>query len=100
MQENNDYSRYQSVFELIQAISPLAKIVNSNGFNRVYLTAQGPNSLFTDSHALLVVDGAVTENISSISTTQVASIKVITGTDASMYGSRGGNGVIEIELKH
>ncbi|WP_347840726.1 carboxypeptidase-like regulatory domain-containing protein [uncultured Draconibacterium sp.] len=100
MQENNDYSRYQNIFELIQAISPLAKVVNSDGFNRIYLTSQGPNTLAAGAHALLVLDGMITENISSVQPVQVASIKVITGADASMYGTRGGNGVIEIELKH
>lgn len=100
MQENNDYSRYQSVFDLIQAKYPLAKVISNNGFNRIYLTSKGPNSLETASHALIVVDGMITENISTIQPTQVATIKVITGTDTSMYGTRGGNGVVEIELKH
>lgn len=100
MQDNNDYSRYQSIFDLIQAKYPLAKVISNNGFNRIYLTSKGPNSLETASHALLVVDGMITENISTIQPTQVASVKVITGTETSMYGTRGGNGVVEIELKH
>ena len=100
MQENNDYSRYQNIFELIQSVSPLAKVVNKDGFNRIYLNSRGPNSLEAGSHALLVVDGMVTENISNIQPVQVATINVITGTETSMYGTRGGNGVIEIELKH
>lgn len=100
MQENNDYSRYQSIFDLIQAKYPLAKVINSNGFNRIYLTSKGPNTLEAGAQALLVVDGMVTENIASIQPIQVASVTVLTGTDTSMYGTRGGNGVVEIELKH
>lgn len=100
MQENNDYSRYQSIFELVQGIYPLAKVVNNGGFNRIYLNGKGPNSLDSGSHALIVVDGMITENISTIQTVQVAKINVLTGTETSMYGTRGGNGVIEIELKH
>ena len=100
MQENNDYSRYQSVFDLIQSKYPLAKVIENNGFNRIYLTSQGPNSIEAGSQALIIVDGIATENISSIQPVQVAQFRVITGVDASLYGTRGGNGVVEIELKH
>lgn len=100
MQENNDYSRYQNIFELIQAVAPLAKVVNSDGFSRVFLTSKGPNTISAGSYALIVVDGVVTENISGIQPVQVAKINVLTGTETSLYGTRGGNGVIEIFLKH
>lgn len=100
MQENNDYSRYQSIFEIIQAVSPLAKIIENNGILRIYLTSKGPNSLDAGSQALIVLDGMITENIASVQPVQVASVRVLTGTETSMYGTRGGNGVIEIELKH
>lgn len=100
MQENNDYSRYQSIFDLIQAKYPLAKVVSGNGSNKIFLNSKGANSLETSSEALLVVDGMISVSISSIQPTQVASVKVLTGTETSMYGTRGGNGVVEIELKH
>lgn len=100
MQENNDFSRYQSIYDLIQAKYPLTRVIEERGFKRIYLTSKGPNSLEAGSYALIVVDGIATENISSIVPSQVANVKVHTDTETSMYGTRGGNGVVEIELKH
>lgn len=100
MKENNDFSRYKDIFEIIQSVSPLARVVNDDGFSRVYFTARGPNSFNSGSHALFVVDGIITDNISTINPMQVATVNVLIGTEAVMYGVRGGNGVIEIELKY
>ncbi|WP_347840699.1 carboxypeptidase-like regulatory domain-containing protein [uncultured Draconibacterium sp.] len=100
MKENNDYSRYKDIYEIIQSVSPLARVVNDGGFNRIYFTSRGPNSFNAGSHALLVVDGIITEDISTVLPIQVATVNVLIGTEAAMYGVRGGNGVIEIERKY
>ncbi len=47
---------------------------------------------------LFVVDGAVVSTIDNISPRQVKSISVLKGSDAAIYGSRGGGGVILITL--
>lgn len=100
LDENNDYSRFQTIFDLLQAKYPMAKVSENSGVQKVYLTSMGPNSLYAGSDALLIVDGVPVEDIAGIQTTQVADIRVVTGTETSMYGNRGANGVVEIKLKY
>jgi len=96
---NNNYELYNDIFTLIQAVYPQAKIDNSSGEKMVYFNARGAASVVADSRALLVVDGIITQNISGILPAQVSSINVITGADATSYGSRGAGGIVEITLK-
>lgn len=98
--ENNNYSNYQNIFELIQSVYPQASINKSGNPIKIILGSRGPNSAFSGDEALLVVDKIVTDDISSIVPSQVSKINVLIGNDAGYYGVRGGNGVIEIELKH
>lgn len=98
--ENNSHSNYQNIIDLIQSVYPSASINKSGYPIKIYLNSRGPNSLTSGEEALIVVDKIITENITDISPTQVKKITVLLGADASYYGVRGGNGVIEIELKH
>jgi len=98
--ENNNYSNYQNIFELIQSVYPQASINKSGSPVKVILGSRGPNSAFSGDEALLVVDKVIMDDISSIVPSQVSKISVLIGNDAGYYGVRGGNGVIEIELKH
>jgi TonB-dependent starch-binding outer membrane protein SusC len=59
----------------------------------------GVNSINLSSDPLLVVDGIVVASIDDIRPTEVSSIEVLKGSSASIYGSRGSNGVILISLK-
>lgn len=60
---------------------------------------------FTTSHQpLFVVDGIVmgdsyADVANTINVVDIADIRVLKGSEATSYGSRGGNGVIEIRLK-
>jgi TonB-dependent SusC/RagA subfamily outer membrane receptor len=47
---------------------------------------------------LFVVDGMVVSSISDIQPFTVKSIEILKGSSASIYGSRGANGVILIKL--
>jgi TonB-dependent SusC/RagA subfamily outer membrane receptor len=47
---------------------------------------------------LFIVDGVTVQSIDGISPTLVESISVLKGSSASIYGSRGANGVILITL--
>jgi len=98
--ENNGYSNFQNIIELIQFVYPRASINKSGNPVKIFLNTRGPNSVYSDESALIVVDKIINDDISGISPSQVKKINVLLGSDASDYGVRGGNGVIEIELKH
>ena len=63
----------------------------------------GPTSFYAGQDPLFVIDGVPTEvragNLSWLSPNDVQSIKALKGADASIYGVRGSNGVIEIKTK-
>jgi len=51
--------------------------------------------------ALFVVDGIIVskEVFSAVPTSDIQNIRVLKGSAASIYGSRGGNGVVEVDTK-
>jgi len=63
----------------------------------------GPTSFYAGQDPLFVIDGIPTEvrtgTLSWLSPNDVQSIKALKGADASIYGLRGSNGVIEIKTK-
>lgn len=93
--ENNDFCSYSTIFDLIQA--KLSGVQVSNG--NLYIRG-GNNSFSGQSQALCVVDGTPTSNIEWISPCQVRSIDILKGSDAAIYGTRGGNGVVMIRLRN
>ena len=97
--ENNNFETMNSIFQIIQNIYPGANITSDTGSEKILLDSQGPNSAFADPYALLVVDGIIVTEISSILPLQVADVKVLIGNEAAHWGLRGANGVIEITLK-
>ncbi|MGQ1910352.1 carboxypeptidase-like regulatory domain-containing protein [Marinifilum sp. RC60d5] len=98
--ENNNFDRMASIFQVIQFVYPSSKVENVNGMNQIFLTSRGPNSLSSGMEALLVVDGIITEDITGISPAQVKSVEVLLGNDAAEFGSRGANGAVIIHLKN
>ena len=63
----------------------------------------GPTSFYSGQEPLYVIDGVPMEvrtgTLSWLSANDVESIKALKGADASIYGVRGSNGVIEIKTK-
>lgn len=92
-QQNNDFCHYTDVYELIISRIPGAVIQNGKVILRAHNSIQGINE------ALYVVDGIVTETIYWIKPCEIASISAIKDGGAAVYGAKGGNGVILIELK-
>jgi TonB-dependent SusC/RagA subfamily outer membrane receptor len=86
------FASYQSIFEMIRGELPGVQV---NGTN---IVIQGPSSINLSNQPLFVVDGIVVSSISEISPRTVKSIEVLKGAAASIYGSRGANGVILINL--
>ncbi|MRT92007.1 TonB-dependent receptor plug domain-containing protein [Ancylomarina sp. 16SWW S1-10-2] len=99
MDENNNFDRMASIFQVIQFVYPSSKVENVNGMNHVFLTSRGPNSLSSGMEVLIVVDGIITEDVTGISPAQVKSVEVLLGNEAAEFGSRGANGAVIIHLK-
>lgn len=95
---NNNFDKMRSIYEVIQTIHPSAKITNETGRQQVILDSRGVNSAIGDPSALLVVDGIVTDDISTIQPSEIKEINVLIGNEAAHWGSRAANGVIEIYL--
>jgi len=92
--ENNDFCSYNNIFELVQG--KLAGVTVSSG---QFFIRSGKDSFSGPSNALVVVDGVPSESVEWISPCQVRSVDVLKDSNAAIYGARGGNGVILIELK-
>lgn len=99
MSKNNDYSKMNSIYEIIQSQNSMVKFVTENGKTEVIFNSRGDISVYASNSALLVVDGVVVNDISDIRPIQVSSVKVFIGNDAGHWGVRGSSGVVEIELK-
>lgn len=88
-----DKQIYSNIYDMIRGKIP-GVIVNGTS-----IIIRGTNTINLSSEALLVVDGQIVKELSFISPTEVKSIDVLKGSDATIYGSRGANGVVLITLK-
>ena len=79
-------------------------IVNSSTsvtFNGAGFIIRGAGSLLGSSYAMIIVDGNQVNlaQLKMISPMDVESIDILKGSAASIYGSRGANGVIIVHIK-
>ena len=89
-----NFSNYSNIYDLISGKFP-GVLVSGNSIN-----IQGSSSFVgASTEPLFVVDGNIVETISFIAPSSVNSIEILKGASASIYGSRGANGVILITLK-
>jgi TonB-dependent SusC/RagA subfamily outer membrane receptor len=96
-EENNDYCKYTDIYTLLRAEGSGITVSNSGDIT----IRGGNNSLMSDaSSALIIVDGQPEMSIDWIRPCIVRSIHILKGSDAAIYGSRGGNGVVVITTKH
>ena len=91
--DNQEFCCYSDIFELIRG---QLSGVTVNG-NDIYV--RGGKNSFTPgtTMALYVVDNQPTKDIGWIQPCQIKSINVLKDSNAAIYGSRGGNGVVLIE---
>jgi len=90
--KNSKFSSYSNIYELMKGTLPGVQVVG----NRI--TIQGAASFMLSTDPLFIVDGMEVSTIDGISPAEVESIEVLKGAAASIYGSRGANGVIMIKL--
>jgi TonB-dependent SusC/RagA subfamily outer membrane receptor len=89
------YAMYNSIYDLIRGELAGEGVKVDPGNN---ILIEGLNTLMGPTSPLLVVDGIIVSSIDYISPQMVKSIVVLKGSSASIYGSRGSNGVILITL--
>ena len=90
--QKSRYAAYNNVFEMISGEFP-GVVVNGTSIN-----IQNSYSFQLSTEPLYVVDGTIVPQINEIVPSHVKSIEVLKGASASIYGARGGNGVIVITL--
>ena len=85
---------YESISDYIRSRVPGVEI-NPNGTLRI----RGTQALVGYSSPLIVVADVICDNINMVNPNQIHSVQVLKDGSASIYGSRGGNGVILIKTK-
>ena len=84
---------YNTIYDMIKGEVPGVDVRGSS------VIIRGISSFSSYNQPLYVVNGSPTNSISNISPDNVKSISILKGGAASIYGSRGMNGVILITLK-
>jgi len=87
------YASYSNIYDMLRGEVAGVQVVGNS------IKIQGTTSIMSGTEPLFVVDGSVVSTIADIMPQQVRSIEVLKGSAASIYGSRGANGVILITLK-
>jgi TonB-dependent SusC/RagA subfamily outer membrane receptor len=88
---NSKYATYKDIYEILKGTPGI--IVRGNS-----VQIQGQSSINSGTEPLYVVDGMVVATVDGISPSMVESISVLKGASASIYGSRGANGVVLVTL--
>ncbi len=88
----NKNLQYNSIYEMITGTIPGVQV------NGKSIVIRGQSSLYNTSGPLLVVNGVIVTSIDHIRPIDVKSIEVLKSSSAAIYGSRGSNGVIVIEV--
>jgi TonB-dependent SusC/RagA subfamily outer membrane receptor len=93
-EEDVTVNGYNNIYDYMRGKLPGVRVTNDNK-----IIIRGLNSLKLTSDPLFVVDGAIVSNIDYINLNEIKNISVLKDASASIYGSRGTNGVILINLK-
>jgi len=86
------FASYTSVYEMLKGTVP-GVMVNGNK-----VLVRGFTTMFGSNEPLYVVDGIPVSSLDDLSPRLVKSIEVLKGPAAAIYGSRGANGVILVDL--
>lgn len=92
MNVNKNFTSYKTIYELIQAEFPTLIVEGKS------IRIPGSVSLKLSTEPLFIVDGIEATSVDNIIPSTVKSIQVLKGSSASIYGMKGANGVIVIQL--
>ncbi|WP_318349454.1 TonB-dependent receptor plug domain-containing protein [Aquipluma nitroreducens] len=92
--QNKKFASYHSIFDVIKGEVPGVQVAGNS------ITIRGIGTVNASSDPLILVDGVEVkvESLGAIVPQTVRSISILTGSDASIYGSKAANGVIMITL--
>lgn len=93
MRNVKDYSKYNTIYELISSELYDVSVKGTSVYNKKI------RSMDANPQVIYVVDEKITSDISYVNPTYVKSIEFVDDVGATMYGSKGANGVIKITLK-
>lgn len=89
-----DTARFRNIYDLLRNRLTGVRITSDNK-----IIIRGVSSIISSQDPLFVVDGTIVSSIDHILPVDVDKVSVIKDSGASMYGSRGANGVILITTK-
>lgn len=87
------YASYNSIYEMIRGEVPGVQV------NGTSIMIRGAATIYGNTEPLFVVDGVPVMTVDNIQPQMVKSIQVLKGSAASIYGARGSNGVLVINLR-
>jgi TonB-dependent SusC/RagA subfamily outer membrane receptor len=87
------FASYNTIYDMIRGEVPGVRVSGKS------IKIQNASSILMGTEPLYVVDGVTVQSIDLVIPQMVKSIEVLKGASASIYGSRGSNGVILITLK-
>jgi len=92
-----DFSKYSNIYDIITEQFSSSVQVRSGG----EIIIRGTPTMDGSNAALLIVDGRQIDefDFGNLNTVDIASINVLKDASSSVYGSRGGNGVVIVETK-
>ena len=87
------FASYNTIYDMIRGEVPGVRVSGKS------IKIQNSSSFLMGTEPLYIVDGVTMQSIDLVMPQMVKSIEVLKGASASIYGSRGSNGVILITLK-
>jgi len=96
-ENDRDFSGYSDIYQIIEENFSSSVQVRSGG----EIVIRNAPAMGGSNAALLILDGRQVDesDFGNINTADIASINVLKDASASVYGSRGGNGVVIVETK-
>ena len=96
-ENDRDFSRYSDIYQIMEENFSSSVQVRSGG----EIVIRNAPAMGGSNAALLIVDGRQVDesDFGNLNTADIASISVLKDASASVYGSRGGNGVVIVETK-
>lgn len=92
-----DFSSYSTIYQILEEQFSSSVQVRSGG----ELVIRNSPTMSGSNAAVLIVDGRQVDEFTfgNLNTADIASVNVLKDASASVYGSRGGNGVVIVETK-